>query len=241
MAVRERRMRWVPLLATLIAAAVGMSLGMWQLSRGHQKRDLQQRYEQLARDAPVAVSAAELAASSVELRRVTAHGTFQPRYAVYLDNRVMHGVPGYQVVMPLRVADQRYVLVNRGWVAALPDRSRLPDVRTPDVPVDVTGTAVVPAARPFELSTQVMEGRVWQNLTVERYRQAYPLPIQPFVIRQDNALDDGLARSWDPPEFGVERHYAYAVQWFLLAATALAFYGVAYVGRRRKAGQTKQG
>jgi surfeit locus 1 family protein len=219
---------------------LGVALGLWQVSRGQEKRELQQRYEKLAHDAPVAVSSTELRASDVELRRVTARGTFEPRYAVYLDNRMMHGVAGYHVVMPLRLSEQRYVLVNRGWVAGRPDRSRLPEVRTPGGPVEVSGVAVVPSRQPYELSAQVMEGQVWQNLTVERYREAYPLPIQPFVIRQDSALDDGLARSWDPPEFGVERHYGYAVHWFLLAATALAFYVVTHVRRRRATGKKEQ-
>lgn len=237
----DRRARWVPLVAAAAAAALGVTLGMWQLSRAHEKRDLQQRYEKLSRDAPVAVSAAELRASDVQLRRVRAHGMFEPRYAVYLDNRVMRGVPGYHVVMPMRVGEERYVLVNRGWVPGLPDRSRLPEVRTPSGSVEVNGVAMVPSKQPYELSAQVMQGRVWQNLTIERYRQAYPLPIQPFVIRQDSALDDGLVRNWDPPDFGIERHYGYAVQWFLLAATALAFYLVTHVGRSRKTGNEKQG
>ena len=233
----ERSVRWVPLFAAVLAAALGVALGLWQISRGHQKRDLQQRYEVLSRDAPVAVSTAELNAKDVELRRVSAHGVFEPRYAVYLDNRVVHGVPGYYVVMPLRLSETRYVLVNRGWIAGLPDRSRVPEVRTPAGPVDVTGVALVPARSPFELSSEVMEGRVWQNLTLERFRKAYDLPIQPFMIRQDNAVADGLVREWEPPDFGIERHYAYAVQWFLLAATALVFYGVTHVRRSRNAGK----
>jgi len=240
MAAESRRAPWVPLVATLVAAAVGIALGTWQVGRGQQKRDLEARYEQLGRDAPITVSAAELSAPDVDLRRVHAHGTFEPGYSVYVDNRVMHGVAGYHVIMPMRVSDKRYVLVNRGWVAGLPDRSRLPEVRTPSGAVEVSGIATVPAKRPFELSSEVMEGRVWQNLTVERYRKAYGLPIQPFVIRQDSALDDGLTREWEPLDFGIERHYAYAAQWFLLSATALIFYGVAYVKRRRNNGKEKQ-
>ena len=236
----ERAVRWAPLVAALAAAALGVALGCWQVSRGHEKRDLQARYETLSRDAPVTVSAAEVPASAVELRRVVVRGVFDARYAVYLDNRIMRGVPGYYVVMPLRVAEERYVLVNRGWIAALPERSQLPQVKTPAGIVEVTGIATVPPKRPFELSSQVMEGRVWENLTIERYRHAYRLPMQPFVVREDNALDDGLVRAWPPPDFGIERHYGYALQWFLLAGTALAFYGITHVRRRRKTGQEKQ-
>lgn len=236
MAAAERRARWVPLVGALLAAALGVALGVWQLSRAHEKQALQQRYEALSHDPPINVTASELRAADVELRRVAAHGRFDPSHAVYLDNRVMNGVPGYQIVMPLELGPSRYVLVNRGWVAGSPDRSQLPEVATPQGAVDVSGIAIVPAKRPFELSSEVVEGRVWQNLTLERYRQVRKLAIQPFVIRQDNALDDGLVRRWEPPDFGIERHYGYAVQWFLLAATAIGFWGATHVGRSRKTG-----
>jgi cytochrome oxidase assembly protein ShyY1 len=80
----------------------------------------------------------------------------------------------------------------------------------------------------LELSDQVIEGRIWQNLTIARYRAAVPLPIQPFVIQQDNtqAPEDGLVRAWPSPELGIDKHYGYAFQWFALAATLLVFYVV---------------
>jgi surfeit locus 1 family protein len=239
MRAAERFVSWIPLVAAVLAAALGTALGVWQMNRAEEKRELKERYERLARDAPVTVSSAALRAADVELRRVRAHGTFEPQYAVYVDNRVLNGVPGYHVIMPLRVGAGRHVLVNRGWIAGLPDRSRLPEVRTPREPVEVAGVAVVPGRQVYELSSRVIEGRVLQNLTIERYRQVYPLDIQPFVIRQDNTLEDGLVRVWDPPDLGIERHYGYATQWFLLAATALVFYLVTHVRRSRKTEEEK--
>lgn len=229
----DRVRRWVPLAATLIAVAIGVTAGVWQLGRGGEKQALRDRYAQFARDAAVSVGAAEIPVRDVELRKVTARGIFRPARAVYLDNRVLHGVPGYHVIMPLDVGGGMHVLVNRGWVAGSPDRSRLPEVRTPTGEVEVGGVALVPGRQLFELSAQVTEGAVWQNLTIDRYRAAQPIAVQPFVLRQDTALDDGLKREWTPPDFGIDKHYAYAAQWFLLAATALIFYGYAHVRRRR--------
>ena len=133
---------------------------------------------------------------------MTARGRFDPRHGVLIDNRIHRGVAGYHVVMPLELdgAASRYVLVNRGWIAGNADRSRLPEVRTPADTVEITGLAVVPSRRFLELSDQVAEGRVWQNLTLERYRRAVPIALQPVVIQQESALDDGLVREWDPPE-----------------------------------------
>jgi surfeit locus 1 family protein len=124
------------------------------------------------------------------------------------------------------------VLVNRGWIAGLPDRSRLPEVITPGVTVQITGLAVVPSRRFLELSTNVAEGKLWQNLTLERYRRAFPISLQPVVIQQESDLADGLAREWDPPDLGVNKHYGYAFQWLALAATVLVFYLVTHARRR---------
>ncbi len=214
-----------------------LALANWQLNRAHEKEERAARLAGLARDAPVSLAAAEARAEDVEWRQVTARGRFEPKYGVLIDNRIRRGVAGYHVVMPLEVGkaggrDSRYVLVNRGWIAGNPERARLPEVRTPSETVEVTGLAVVPSRRFLELSDRAAEGRVWQNLTLERYRAAYPIPLQPVMIRQESPLDDGLVREWDAPDLGVDKHYGYAFQWLALAATILVFYLVTHVRRR---------
>jgi surfeit locus 1 family protein len=238
MKIPDRRSRFWPTLATVVGVAVALSLGSWQLDRAGQKRALKAHFDAQAAQPPIHVGAEELSARDMDLRHAETRGVFEPRYAVFIDNRIHRGVPGYHVVMPLKPeGSDRYVLVNRGWIPRPALRSELPAVRTPSGPVRITGTAVIAAPRTLELSQAVMEGPIWQNLTIERYRKAIPLKVQPFVIRQESALDDGLIRAWDPPDFGIEKHYGYAFQWFALAATLFGFYAVTQFGsrfRRRK-------
>ena len=230
-----KRSRFWPTAATAIGVAVTVALGNWQLSRAAQKRELKQRYETLAAQPPINVGREPLAADGVDLRRVEARGVFEPQHAVFVDNRILNGVPGYHVVMPLRVegGDVR-VLVNRGWVARPALRSDLPAVRTPEGPVTITGTATVPHRGAFERSDTIVEGRIVQNLTIPRYREMTPIAVQPFVLRQDSALDDGLKREWPAPDFGIDKHYGYAFQWFALAATLTVFYAYTQLKRGRK-------
>jgi surfeit locus 1 family protein len=235
-AVRERAGLW-PLIAAVLGIAVTVALGTWQLGRAAEKRELRARFEALSAEPPIHVSGDELTASNLELRRVEARGVFDPRYTVFVDNRIHHGVPGYHVVMPLRIeGSDRYVLVNRGWIARTANRAELPAVPTPPTVVTVQGAAMVPRLRTLELSADVMEGPIWQNLTIDRYRSARPIPIQPFVIRQEGDAHDGLVREWEAPDFGIEKHYGYAFQWFALAATILVFYAVT---RRRSRADPK--
>ena len=222
-----------PTLAALAGIAITVALGNWQLGRGNEKAALAERIQSASRDALIALPAAEIKADDLVWRRVEAHGRFEPKYAVFIDNRVLHGVAGYHVVMPLRIGgSDRYVLVNRGWVAATNSRSQAPVVNTPAEEVTVIGLALVPSRRYLELSTKVAEGNVWQNLTLERYRAAVSIALQPVIIQQENDLGDGLKREWGAPDFGVDKHYGYAFQWFALAAAILVYYWVSNVRKR---------
>lgn len=207
--------------------AVTLSLAAWQLGRAHEKAEARSRLEALGRGAPTTLPATEVKVEDVLWRRVTVRGRFEPRYGVLLDNRIHQGTPGYHVLMPLAIdGGERYVLVNRGWIAGSGDRSRPPRAQTPAGVVQITGLAVVPSRRFLELSAGTAEGSVWQNLTLDRYRQGVPIPLQPVVIQQESPLEDGLIRDWAPPDFGIEKHYGYAFQWTALAATILVLYVV---------------
>lgn len=210
-----------------------LALGNWQLGRGKEKSALAELIQAASRDALIAMPAAAIRAEDIGWRRVEVRGRFAPKYTIFIDNRVLHGVVGYHVVTPLSIADSdRYVLVNRGWVAGTTARNTLPQIATPVEAVRIVGLATVPSTRYLELSTQVADGIVWQNLTLERYRAAVPIAIQPVVIQQENDLGDGLKREWTAPDLGINTHYGYAFQWFALAATLLIFYLVAHVRKR---------
>jgi len=224
-----RRFRPTPwgTLAAVAGVAATVSLGMWQTDRAEQKLASAAAQERLAAEAAIVLGDAALDPDRSEHRRVQARGRFEPRGMILLDNRIRQGIAGYEVVMPLMLAGGRmYVLVNRGWIAGQRDRRELPQVRTPAEEVTVLGRAAVPGRRVYELSANTAEGSVWQNLTVERYRERMKYPIHGIVIEQTNDLGDGLLRAWPAPDRGVNTHRSYAVQWFALAVLIAVVYVV---------------
>jgi surfeit locus 1 family protein len=224
MAVRFRPRLWLTLAACAGVAAT-VALGFWQLGRAEQKSAVVAAEQAAAEQPPTQLSAASIDARSLENRRVEAHGRFETRGLVLLDNRVRHGKPGYEVIMPLELGDRDlYVLVNRGWVPAPAQRNTLPTFATPAGKVQVVGLAVVPGRRIYELSAEPAQGAVWQNLTIERYRDRMPYPIQPIMIRQSNDLQDGLVREWPSLERSIDVHRSYALQWFAMAALIAIVY-----------------
>lgn len=225
-----------PRLITTAAAIAGIVLtfflGEWQIGRADYKKDLQDRQDALASEPAVSVGAVILRADDILLRRAEVRGEFEPKFTVFVDNRLYQHQPGYHVATPLRIAGtQRYVLINRGWVPAGRDRS-LPAVETPVGEQVVKGTAVAYSEKFMELSTKVAEGNIWQNLVFERYYQATGLDLQPFVIQQDSTVDDGLKREWKRPDLGRNTHLAYAFQWYALSFAIFVYYLVTHVKRR---------
>ena len=230
----EFRAKLLPTVAAVAAVLTTAFLGNWQLHRAAYKLELQQCVEFAAHRPPLQVPTSLVPTEDLAYYRVEARGEFRPELSIFLDNKVHDGVVGYEVLTPLKLANsQMYVLVDRGWVAATATRSETPVVRTPGGELQLEGFAVPPPTRFLELSSQVVTGRVWQNLHLERYERQYKIALQPVVVQQRNDLEDGLVRDWKPLDTGVDKHRAYALQWFVMSAVII----ILYVGlnvRRKK-------
>jgi surfeit locus 1 family protein len=228
----------------LVAALAGVSLtarlGFWQLDRAAQKIALQRALDERA--AWPVLQQDELPSSEAQAlgqhhRRVQLRGTWVPAATVFLDNRQMNGRPGFFVVTPLLLqpppppasAAARAVLVQRGWVPRdAAERARLPQVPTPEGPVEIKGLMAPPPGRLFEFAASASaSGPIRQNLDLPAFAAETRLPLQPYSVVQmeaGSALDDGLLRQWPRPAVDVHRHHGYAFQWFSLAALLAGLY-----------------
>ena len=213
----------VALLAGIAGVALAASLGNWQTRRGDEKAARQAQWDEALSRAPTPVTGPD-DASGVERslpRRVEMNGTFVTQATVYVDNRLVDGVAGFQVVTPIAVADgMPWILVNRGWAArSMADRTRLPAAPIASAPLRVEGIAVPHVARALELGERGGAlGGIWQNLDFEAYEQASGRKVARFVVQQTNDTGDGLRRAWARPDAGVDKHRGYAFQWYSLAA-----------------------
>lgn len=224
----SRRFRpnlWGSLLA-LLGVAAGIHLGIWQSGRAHEKLQVAESMVQRASAPAVRIGAERMNAAELEYRTVEARGRFDPRGLVLIDNQVRKGRVGYEVIMPLQLAgSDMHVLVDRGWISGTGDRSRLPEVKTPEGEIALVGIAVVPGKRMYELSaTDAIEGSVWQNLSIERYVERMRYEVQPVLVRQTSDAADGLMRDWTVSNREINVHRSYAFQWFALAGLVFVVY-----------------
>jgi surfeit locus 1 family protein len=219
-----------PRVASSIAAAafiaLAISLGTWQTRRAEEKLELGLRLDEAARGPVLSVPSVRLEASTLERRRVSARGHFVAQATLFLDNKVLMGVAGYHVLTPLKLEGSGlHVIIDRGWIAA-GDRSRLPAISAPEGLQTIEGTAVMPSTRFVELAPEAAGGPRRQNLVIAREEQRLGLRLQPFVVEQASDAQDGLARQWERPDSGVDRHRSYALQWYSFAFLTVALYVV---------------
>ncbi|MGF6600554.1 surfeit locus 1 family protein [Paraburkholderia sp. GAS448] len=220
------KIRLLPALLILIVVAVTVRLGFWQRDRAHQKEALQAHITQFENAPAQTIGAAPVALKDIEFHRVRAVGSFVPEQVVYLDNRPYNDQPGFYVVMPLKLRDGGYVLVNRGWLPRnMSERTAIGPYVTPKGEVEIEGIARADASKAYELGEggSAAHQQIRQNLDVHAFAAETGLPLQPFVIQQISDDGDKLVRDWPTPISGVERNYGYMLQWWGMAVAAIAF------------------
>ncbi|MCL5050117.1 MAG: SURF1 family protein, partial [Firmicutes bacterium] len=220
------------LLITLLAIAILVKLGFWQIDRGQEKQRIIDRHEHAAvyTDLSPATFAelADAADSEIEFQ-----GQIQTFPLFLVDNQIQQGRTGYHVLALVRPnqVNNWLVPVNFGWVPADFDRSVLPDIELPASDIKVQGRIRVPAARPFMLQEQDFSGLEGANVHRIQYPELDKLSdalssilsesLAQFIVLQDPQAELGYVREWPVVVMPPHRHYAYAMQWFGLALAAL--------------------
>ena len=239
-------------LAALFGVLATLSLGRWQLSRAAQKEALQAAIDQRGRLAPLEGAGwLDLDPPSLLHRPARLVGRFVAKQTLFLDNRQMHGRPGFYVLTPFMLeGSDRAIVVQRGWVPRnFIDRTALPTIPTPGGTVQVEGRIAPAPAKLFEFEGAV-HGPIRQNVELDSLERESGLSLLPISLLQTtpeaavggNPVNDGLLRDWPEVVSGVERHYGYAFQWFGLAALiAFLYVWYQFIVPRRRRGRTVEG
>ncbi|SCE94881.1 Cytochrome oxidase assembly protein ShyY1 [Micromonospora purpureochromogenes] len=245
--------RWLGILAlTLVAAAVMVLLGNWQLDRYEQRTAVNERIDAGSRGTPAplrdalaaptggAGSVGPAPAERVEWSRVTATGRYDPANVVLIRGRTVESKVGFEVLAPLVLTDGTAVLVDRGWVPPAPGGA----MAMPQVPALPTGeVTVVGRVHPTEAGgagVDRRDGRLeTRRVTVDKIARELPYPVHGAYLLLDEqtpandaafrAVAIGHANNW--------QNFGYVIQWWLFAAMSLFGYGwVARREARRAAG-----
>mgnify|MGYP001412720124 CR=1 FL=1 len=219
------RVSFWPTVAAIFFVTLTMMLGNWQVSRAKEKEARQAQLNQLSQQPVISIPTTPIKLKDYQYRKVEVQGTYVPDHTIFLDNKVNKGIVGYQVITPIRLSgSSMHVLINRGWVAAGRTRYELPDIFTPTGRVMVSGIVESPTIRTLELSKEIVTGKVWANLHIDRYRKVTGITLQPLLVLEGKGIDDGLKREWTRPDSGSSRNWGYAFQWYSMALAILILY-----------------
>jgi surfeit locus 1 family protein len=222
-------------MATVVALALLVSLGMWQLNRKAWKESLIGPIEARAHRAPgeiVPESAwPSWRAIEDEFRRVRLTGTY-----LHDLEAPVHGLTagsggraaqGFFVLTPLKRPDGSVVIVNRGFV---PTQFRERAARVAgqvEGDIALTGLVRAPESARLFVPDNDPSRNEWFTRDVAAIARAKNLDrVAPFIVDADAAPNPG---GW--PRGGQTRlsipndHLAYALTWFGLALTLVAVFG----------------
>jgi len=220
---------WFLTVLTLLAVLCFVRLGFWQWHRAQEKRAVASAFE------AGSATATDLGTRSTDslprYSQVRVHGRYDDAHQFLIENMSHDGLPGYQVLTPLLLADGRTLMVNRGWVPLSASRRE-----PPKVVLDQAVGEVAPAGRldalpvpGISLGHQAPDASApWPRLTSFptmadlSVALSRPLETRQLLLNADEPL--GYVRDWHPTGLGPERHIAYAVQWWGFAVLAVGLY-----------------
>lgn len=226
-----QRFPWVLTVASAVAFAILITLGLWQVERLQWKEGLIARAETAARNAPAAPFDV-LRANDPEFSTVA---LICPGLAAapFVELQSIHeGRPGVRLISACRHPGYpQALLVDRGFVAD--DISARPPVSASEAPVQlVAQVRVTPAPGPMALAAEGRRFYARDNAAMARVLDVDG-PIAPwtlFALTSSNPEWLALKPSAPPAAFA-NNHLGYAITWFGLA---LALAGVYIALLRRK-------
>ena len=224
--------KWWFAVLTLLFVVAFVALGRWQLARYDQKM----RWQHILDTQTQVLHWQQLPMlmrnkHRLQYRHLSVTGQFIQARQMLLDNRIMHGHVGYEVITPfLPRGERRAILVNRGWIAAPRSRQQLPPLPLFSPVTTVTGTVKFSEATPFTLGPVQAEGKTWpkriEAMDIMFLQQLTGYPLQGFVLQLASEETNGFVREWRIGGLPPMRHLGYAVQWFAMAAAWLVIFVV---------------
>lgn len=212
-------------LFSVLCFVLFVSLGFWQLDREVEKRELLDRQKAMEEQPPMSSLALQTIDASNGLP-VSLSGSYDPDGVMLLDNRVLDGVVGFEVLQLFYDESSITYLVNRGFVAMGRTRDVLPVIPAMITgPVTIKGLVYKPRDEQFQLADENVSFEtlpvIVQSPPLARLEGVVKGDFYPHLIRLNEGEAGALPRYWPGTTMTPERHRGYAIQWFAMAVAVL--------------------
>ena len=191
-----------------------LSLGFWQIYRLNWKLELIEQIENSLKNDPVELSNFE----KKNYLRIKPSGEIDFDKQIYLYNLNDVGKPGFEVINPIKIGDENY-LVNRGWIPL--EKKDLPEINLVDQN-QIVGTLMLQTKPSTFKPENDIEKNYWFTLDRE--------DILKFTGRNFSEYVIYLNGDYKIPKPRVitakisNNHKKYAITWFSMAISILLIY-----------------
>ena len=191
-----------------------LSLGFWQIYRLNWKLELIEQIENSLKNDPVELSNIE----KKNYLRIKTSGDIDFDKQIYLYNLNDAGKPGFEVINPIKIGDENY-LVNRGWIPF--EKKDLPEINLVDQN-QIVGTLMLQTKSSTFKPENDIEKNYWFTLDRE--------DILKFTGRNFSEYVIYLNGNYKIPKPKVitakisNNHKKYAITWFSMAISILLIY-----------------
>ena len=191
-----------------------LSLGFWQIYRLNWKLELIDQIENSLKNDPVELSNVE----KKNYLRIKTSGDIDFDKQIYLYNLNDAGKPGFEVINPIKIGDENY-LINRGWIPF--EKKDLPEINLVDQN-KIVGTLMLQTKPSTFKPENDIEKNYWFTLNRE--------DISKFTGRNFSEYVIYLNGDYKIPKPRVitakisNNHKKYAITWFSMAISILLIY-----------------
>lgn len=215
---KKKLSQWLPFFVGAVLVVQFAGLGVWQISRGLEKRANRAAFIKQTQFANF-----HDGAEVRPYQALKASGQFDGEHQVLLDNIILNSRYGYYVLTALELAaDEPLLIVNRGWVEKAgvpPDQA---SIAVAESKLTVRGRVGALPRPGYRMGDAFASADVWPRLAVfpqlRDLEEALGQKLQPFVLLMDPEDEQGFLRHWVPEEMGPSKHFGYALQWFAMGA-----------------------
>lgn len=226
----------IPLLASIVLVPFLVSLGLWQLDRADQKREIDNGVKEAQAKTPLKLNSLSDTGTDYDLSKeiyrsasLTGHYDSQRQYL--LDNRTHQGKAGYHVLTPFLLnGSNKAIMVNRGWITYQNTRDNIPDITIDENIITISGV-MKQQARAIVLGNKQTDShgekvtttnpKLIQSIELTALANELKIELLPIIIELAKTDNTGFIREWQPYYGSIDKHNAYALQWFAMAGILL--------------------
>jgi surfeit locus 1 family protein len=232
---RWRKPAWTSVAATIAGVFFLSGLGVWQLQRGEEKKQIQLENESRKNSAPQLFSFPITNPASLRFQRIRVQGRFISNMQFVLDNRYLDHQVGFNILTPFKLHNSdKVVLVDRGWIPLKGPREELPLIDVAENLRTLVGSVYVPYGKAFslgEIDASTLWPRLIQFLDFELLSTRLGQDLIPLTLRMEAEQADAYKAQWVIYASSPKRNLGYAVQWFAMAFTVLVIFIVLHFPR----------